>query len=101
MYLNQVFFGNNAYGIERAAFRYFDKSAAELDLAQAAFLAGLVKAPSELGTIANRKAAIERQQEIIDKMVEYGYICEATGAEGVAAMGTRIALTAKGLQVAS
>jgi penicillin-binding protein 1A len=79
LYLNQVFFGNNAYGIERAASRYFDRSAAELDLAQAAFLAGLVKAPSELGAPANRKAALERQHEIIDKMVEYGYITETQG----------------------
>ena len=76
MYLNQVFFGNNAYGIERAASRYFDCSAAELNLGQAAFLAGLVKAPSELGTVANRKAALDRQHEIIDKMVEYGYITQ-------------------------
>jgi penicillin-binding protein 1A len=74
MYLNQVYFGNNAYGIERAASRYFNKTAAELTVAQASFLAGLVKAPSELGTVANRKAAISRQYEILDKMVEYGYI---------------------------
>ena len=77
MYLNQVFFGNNAYGIERAASRYFDKSAAELDLAQSAFLAGLVKAPSELGNPVNRSKALERQKDIIDKMVEYGYITQA------------------------
>jgi 1A family penicillin-binding protein len=77
MYLNQVYFGNNAYGIERAASRYFDRSAATLDLAQSAFLAGLVKAPSELGTPARRKEALDRQQEILDKMFEYGYITEA------------------------
>jgi len=77
MYLNQVFFGNNAYGIERAATKYFDCSAAELNLGQSAFLAGLVKAPSELGTVANRQAAFDRQHEIIDKMVEYGYITQA------------------------
>lgn len=77
LYLNQVYFGNNAYGIERAAFRYFDKSAASLTLAEAAFLAGLVKAPSELSTPGNRKAALSRQHEIIKKMVEYGYITEA------------------------
>ncbi|MBK7837081.1 MAG: transglycosylase domain-containing protein [Candidatus Obscuribacter sp.] len=51
MYLNQVYFGNNAYGIERAASRYFDKTAAGLTIAESAFLAGLVKAPSELGTV--------------------------------------------------
>lgn len=76
MYLNQVYFGNGGYGIERAAQRYFDRSAATLSLAQSAFLAGLVKAPSELGDTNNRKAAIERQHEILDKMVEYGYITE-------------------------
>jgi len=74
MYLNQVYFGNNAYGIERAASRYFDKSAAQLNLAQAAFLAGLVKAPSELGASTNRQAAMVRQHEILAKMVDYGYI---------------------------
>lgn len=74
MYLNQVYFGNGAYGIERAASRYFDKSAAALDVAQSAFLAGVVKAPSDLSDPSNRKAAVTRQHEIIDKMVEYGYI---------------------------
>lgn len=74
MYLNQVYFGNNAYGIERAASRYFDKTAALLTLPEAAFLAGVVKAPSELGAAANRTAATARQHEILDKMVEYGYI---------------------------
>lgn len=74
MYLNQVYFGNNAYGIERAASRYFNKTAAQLSVAQASFLAGLVKAPSELGQVANRQVAISRQHEILDKMVEYGYI---------------------------
>ncbi len=77
MYLNQVYFGNGAYGIERAASRYFDRSAAALDLAQSAFLAGLVQAPSVLATESNRKLAIARQMEILDKMVEYGYITKA------------------------
>jgi penicillin-binding protein 1A len=76
MYLNQVYFGSNAYGIERAAARYFDKSAAQLTLAESAFLAGLVKAPSDLGATANRAAAISRQHEILEKMVEYGYVTQ-------------------------
>lgn len=88
MYLNQVYFGNNAYGIERAASRYFDRSAAQLSLAQAAFLAGLVKAPSELGLPQNRAAAYSRQKEIIDKMVEYGYI---TAAQAKEAKGQQLA----------
>ncbi len=77
MYLNQVYFGNGGYGIERAASRYFDSSAASLTLAQSAFLSGLVKAPSELGNPANRQVALIRQREILDKMVEYGYITPA------------------------
>ena len=72
LYLNQVYFGNGGYGIERAASRYFDKSAAALNLAESAFLAGMVKAPSELS--ANKDAAIARQREILSKMTEYGYI---------------------------
>ena len=87
MYLNQVYFGNNAYGIERAASRYFDKTAAELSVAQSAFLAGLVKAPSELGLAANRKEALTRQYEILDKMVEYGYI---TTSQCAAAKKTKL-----------
>lgn len=79
MYLNQVYFGNGAYGIERAASRYFDKSAASLSLAESAFLAGLVKAPSELSNPSNRKVATARQREIIGKMVEYGYITPKQG----------------------
>ncbi len=74
MYLNQVYFGNGGYGIERAAQRYFGKSAGQLTLAEAAFLAGLVKAPTEMGNSSNRTASIERQREILDKMVEYGYV---------------------------
>lgn len=74
MYLNQVYFGNGGYGIERAAQRYFGKTAGQLTLAESAFLAGLVKAPTEMGNSQNRTASIERQHEILDKMVEYGYV---------------------------
>ncbi len=77
MYLNQVYFGNGGYGIERGASRYFDKSAANLTIAESAFLAGLVKAPSDYADVSNRKAAISRQRDIIDKMIEYGYITKS------------------------
>lgn len=87
MYLNQVYFGNNAYGVERAASRYFDKTAATLDIAQAAFLAGIVKAPSQLGSKENRAAGFARQKEIIDKMHEYGYI---TAAQAKAAKAEKL-----------
>jgi penicillin-binding protein 1A len=74
MYLNQVYFGNGGYGIERGAQRYFGKTAGQLTLAEAAFLAGLVKAPTEMGNVQNRGASVERQHEILGKMVEYGYV---------------------------
>lgn len=70
-YLNTVYFGNGAYGIESAAQRYFGCHAAKLNLPQAAFLCGLVQAPSDLGAKAGLTRAVERQQEILDKLVEY------------------------------
>ncbi len=87
LYLNQIYFGSNAYGIERAAARYFNKSALKLNLAESAFLAGLVKAPSDLGNVHNRAQAIARQHEILDKMVEYGYI---TPGQKKAALNTKL-----------
>lgn len=71
MYLNQIYFGNQAYGIERASQRYFSKPASKLTLAESAFIAGLVKAPSYLSNPANRKDAIARQHEVLDKLAEY------------------------------
>ncbi len=71
-YLNEVYFGNGVYGIERASEVYFNKHASELSIAESAFIAGLIKAPSDLGSSDNRQAAIRRQQEVLDKMVSYG-----------------------------
>lgn len=69
-YLNQIYFGKGAYGIERAALAYFNKHASQLSLAESAFLAGLIKAPSELSQKNNRREAIERQHQVLDAMVE-------------------------------
>lgn len=69
-YLNQIYFGKGAYGIERASLAYFNKHASQLSLAEAAYLAGLIKAPSELSQKANRKEAIARQHQVLDAMVE-------------------------------
>ncbi|HEY9787740.1 MAG TPA: transglycosylase domain-containing protein, partial [Candidatus Obscuribacterales bacterium] len=73
-YLNEVYYGAGAYGIERAAQRYFNKHASQLNIGESAFLAGLLKAPSILGAPQNRRAAIERQQVVIEKMREYGMV---------------------------
>src|SRR3989338_248409 len=74
LYLNQVFWGNRAYGAQRAAQRYFNKKASELSLGEAAYLGGLLKAPSAYS--GNRKAGEERKRLVLQKMLEFGYITQ-------------------------
>lgn len=76
MYLNQVYWGNQSYGIEKAARRYFKKSAKDLDIAESALLAGLLKAPEGLSPYAYPDAARKRQLEVMRAMVTFGYITE-------------------------
>lgn len=73
-YLNEIYFGSGAYGIESAAEIYFHKKAQDLTVAESAFLAGIVKAPSVLGDSKNHVQARARQRDVIDNMLEYGYI---------------------------
>jgi membrane peptidoglycan carboxypeptidase len=75
-YLNKIYFGRGAYGIEDAAETYFDMHAAKLPVAQAAFLAGVVREPSWLGDQAHVKEAIERQHDVIENMENCGYISD-------------------------
>ena len=84
MYLNEIYYGNLAYGIEAAAQTYFNKPALELNLAEAAFLAGLPQSPYELDPYTNFESAKERQEFIIDLMLEEGSIdyIEAEVAKG-------------------
>lgn len=74
MYLNQVYFGNLAYGIEKASQRYFNVSARDLTLPQAALLAGLLKAPEGLSPYRYARPAFERQALVVDTMAKFGYI---------------------------
>ncbi len=76
MYLNQNYYGHRAYGIEAAARTYFGKSARELDLAEAALLAGLPQAPSEYDPIINPDAAKRRQAIVLDLMAKQGMISQ-------------------------
>src|SRR5206468_8903336 len=70
-YLNVAYFGHRAYGIYAAAEVYFSKRPADLTLAEAATLAGLVQAPSTYDpAVANRAPATERRNYVIDRMVE-------------------------------
>lgn len=74
IYLNQIFFGNTAYGIKAAARVYFDKELSDLTLAEAALLAGLPKAPTRYSPLLHFKAARKRQRYVLNQMVKSGFI---------------------------
>jgi len=84
LYLNRIYLGARAYGIEAAAERYFDKSATELTLAEAALLAALPKAPSRLDPTVNLDAARARAAQVLAAMEEAGYITATEHAEALA-----------------
>ena len=74
MYLNRVYLGSGSYGVAAASRRYFNKSAKEITLAEAATIAGLLKAPSRLSPARDPKAASERAQLVLTAMREQGMI---------------------------
>jgi penicillin-binding protein 1A len=76
LYLNEIFLGENSYGVAAAALNYFNKSLDQLDIAEAAFLAALPKAPSNYDPRFNKQAALERRNWVIGQMAENGYITE-------------------------
>jgi penicillin-binding protein 1A len=77
LYLNRVYFGSGAFGVEAAAQKYFGHSARTVTLPEAAMLAGLMKAPTRLAPNHNLDAAIERADEVVTAMAQEGYITEA------------------------
>lgn len=74
IYMNRVFFGNGAYGINAAAKRFFNKQAKDLNLREAAILAGSLKAPSRYNYLKNKKLAIERSEVVLSLMKRAGTI---------------------------
>ena len=76
-YLNTVFFGNNAYGIEAAAETYFGKSAADLTFIESAFLAGLVRSPSGFDPINEPERSRARWIQVLERLVDEGKLTEA------------------------
>ena len=76
LYLNKVYFGHGAYGIEMAARKYFGKSVKKLNLAETSLIAGLVKAPAAYSPFNNLTKAKERQLTVLARMEEEGYISE-------------------------
>ncbi len=76
LYLNQIYFGQGAYGIEMAAQVYFKKHAKDLDIHEAAMLGGLPKAPSAFSPVTNPERAKIRQKYVLSRMADEGFITE-------------------------
>ena len=76
-YLNQIYLGSGAYGVGEAAWRYFGKAAASLDLSESALLAGLTQRPSEYSPLANPAAAERTRLHTLDRMLELGMLSHA------------------------
>ncbi|MBS0018271.1 MAG: penicillin-binding protein 1A [Arthrospira sp. SH-MAG29] len=81
LYLNQVYWGHNLYGIETASQSYFNKPASELKLSEAAMIAGLISAPEDYSPFANYQLAKQRQAQVLNRMVELNWITPEEAAE--------------------
>lgn len=77
IYFNQIFFGNQAYGVKAASRAYFRKELDQLDLAEASMLAGLPKAPSKYSPLKNFARAKRRQGYVLDQMVKAGFVTQS------------------------
>ncbi|MFK2825887.1 PBP1A family penicillin-binding protein [Bacillus sp. B190/17] len=89
MYLNTIYFGSGAWGVQNASKKYFGKDVSELTLSQSAMLAGIIKAPSVLDPYKNLGKAMARRNVVLDQMVKYGYI---TSEEAESAKNKRVFL---------
>jgi penicillin-binding protein 1A len=87
VYLNRVYMGAGAYGVEAAAQKYFGKSARDVDLYEAALLAGLLKAPSRYNPLSNPELAQQRATAVLAGMVDAGYLGEDRAVESAAGGG--------------
>ena len=76
MYMNQIYFGQGAYGVQSAAHVYFGKDASQLTLAQAALIAGLPQSPNYYSPFNDLEASKKRQAVVLGQMVKYGYITQ-------------------------
>ena len=84
MYLNRIYFGQGAYGIESASMYYFDKHVQNLDIAEAATLAAIPKSPNYYNPFENPQESKKRQELVIDQMVKYGFITADQAAQAKA-----------------
>ncbi len=83
LYLNQIYLGHGAYGVEAAAENYFGKSAKDLNLAECAILAGLPQAPSRYSPFRSPKKAKQRQIYVLNRMIAEGYITNIQATEAI------------------
>jgi penicillin-binding protein 1A len=86
LYLNKVYFGGGAYGIDSASRKFFSHPATDLSVEEAAIIAGLVKAPSQYSPTADVQAAVDRAQVVLGLMQEQGYITPAEAKVDVSAV---------------
>ena len=84
LYLNEIFLGENSYGVAAAALNYFGKSLDQLDIAEAAFLASLPKGPSNYDPRIHPQAALERRNWVIGQMADNGYITQEQAKAAIA-----------------
>jgi penicillin-binding protein 1A len=96
LYLNRVYFGAGAYGIDAAAQRYFGKPARQVRIAEAAMLAGLVKSPSRLAPSRNPDGAERRAQTVLMAMTDLGFITERMAKTALAQPAHAVKLTGTG-----
>ena len=94
LYLNRVYFGGGAYGIDAASRRFFGHSARTLSLGEAAIIAGLVKAPSNYSPTADVEAARDRSKVVLQTMVENGFVTPERAA-GIDAAAIKIQPTTR------
>ncbi|MBU8880052.1 penicillin-binding protein 1A [Bacillus sp. FJAT-29790] len=83
MYLNQIYFGEGAWGIKRAALKYYGKEVKDLTVSEAALLAGIVNAPSAINPYKNEQKALERRDLVLQQMKEHGFISEQQYNEAI------------------
>jgi penicillin-binding protein 1A len=76
LYLNQIYFGSGAYGVEAAAQIFFGKPVSELTLCESALIAGMPKAPSRLSPLVDKSRALNRRSVVLRRMADYGVITE-------------------------
>ena len=81
LYLNQIYFGQGAYGVEAASQVYFNKNVEDITLAEAAMLAGIPKSPNYYSPLNNLKASQDRKNVVLSQMEKYGYINASKAAE--------------------